>query len=294
MTFRVSAEEYEIIMKKIAESGLNNQDYILRAVLNTTVQSNAELKELLPELKKISTELNRKGNNLNQIATVLNQRGFVDYKNELSQTLSALRTAQEELKNIWQSVKAVSLKSPIKTAIAYVSKEEKTNQKLLSGYNLTAPETTYEEMQITKEVWNKTDGRTYKHYVQSFAPDEEITPEQAHNIAKQFVENCQQFKGFELLIATHQDREHIHTHFILNSVSFEDGHKFQQKSAEFQEMKDLSDKIKSRVIQQAELIEKLNESDLELKKAEELQNRLREKEKHWQNEVKRSREEPSL
>ena len=98
-------------------------------------------------------------------------------------------------------------------------------------------------MQITKEVWNKTDGRTYKHYVQSFAPDEEITPEKAHFIAKEFVERCPQFKGFEVLIVTHQDREHIHTHFILNSVSFEDGHKFQQKSTELQEMKDLSDKI---------------------------------------------------
>ena len=140
-------------------------------------------------------------------------------------------------------IKAVSSKSPIKTAIAYVSNKEKTEQKLLSGYNLTAPETAYDEMQITKEVWNKTGGRTYKHYVQSFAPDEKITPEQAHTIAKEFVESCPQFKGFEVLIATHQDREHIHTHFILNSVSFEDGHKFQQKSTELQEMKDLSDKI---------------------------------------------------
>lgn len=140
-------------------------------------------------------------------------------------------------------IKAVSSKSPIKTAIAYVSKDEKTNQKLLSGYNLSSPETAYDEMQITKEIWNKTNGRTYKHYVQSFAPDEAVTSEQAHAIAKEFVESCPQFKGFEVLIATHQDREHIHTHFILNSVSFEDGHKFQQKSTELQEMKDLSDKI---------------------------------------------------
>ena len=140
-------------------------------------------------------------------------------------------------------IKAVSSKSPIKTAITYVSQKEKTEQKLLSGYNLSSIETSYEEMQVTKLLWNKTDGRTYKHYVQSFAPDEEITPEQAHAIANEFVESCPQFKGFEVLIATHQDREHIHTHFIVNSVSFEDGHKFQQKSTELQEMKDLSDKI---------------------------------------------------
>lgn len=102
MTFRVSAEEYEIIIKKIAESGLNNQEYILRAVLNTTVQSNAELKELLPKLKRVSTELNRQGNNLNQIATILNQRGYVDYKNTLSQTLEAVQDAIEGVKEVWQ------------------------------------------------------------------------------------------------------------------------------------------------------------------------------------------------
>lgn len=102
MTFRVSAEEYEIIIKKIAESGLNNQEYILRAVLNTTVQSNAELKELLPKLKRVNTELNRQGNNLNQIATILNQRGYVDYKNTLSQTLEAVQDAIEGVKEVWQ------------------------------------------------------------------------------------------------------------------------------------------------------------------------------------------------
>ncbi|MDE7137496.1 MAG: MobC family plasmid mobilization relaxosome protein [Ruminococcus sp.] len=102
MTFRVSADEYEVIMKKIAESGLNNQEYILRAVLHTTIQSNTELKELLPELKKVSTELNRQGNNLNQIATVLNQQGYVDYKNTLPQTLEAVQNAIEGVKEVWQ------------------------------------------------------------------------------------------------------------------------------------------------------------------------------------------------
>ena len=140
-------------------------------------------------------------------------------------------------------IKAVSSKAPISTAIDYVSKDEKTESKLLSGYNLTSPGTAMDEMQATKEVWGKTGGRTYKHFVQSFAPDENITPEQAHEIATQFAEQCPLFKGFEVLIATHKDREHIHTHFVVNSVNFEDGHKFQMKSTELQDMKDLSDKL---------------------------------------------------
>ncbi len=105
MTFRVSAEEYETIMKKIADSGLNNQEYILKAVMQAPIIRNEDLKELVIELKHQGTELNRQGNNINQIAAQLNARGFVDYKNELPQTLSALRTAQEELKNLWQSLR---------------------------------------------------------------------------------------------------------------------------------------------------------------------------------------------
>lgn len=143
-------------------------------------------------------------------------------------------------------IKAVSSKAPISTAIDYVSKDEKTEDKLLSGYNLTSPDTAMDEMQTTKELWNKTDGRTYKHFVQSFAPEEKITPQQAHAVAQEFARECSQFQGFEVLIATHKDKEHIHTHFILNSVSFEDGHKFQMKSTELQEMKELSDSICSR------------------------------------------------
>ena len=105
MTFKVSAEEYEIIMKKIADSGLNNQKYILRAVIQAPIVKTDDLKELVIELKKQGMELNRQGNNINQITTQLNARKFVDYKNELSQTLSTLRTAQEELKSLWQSLR---------------------------------------------------------------------------------------------------------------------------------------------------------------------------------------------
>lgn len=105
MTFRLSEEEHRQLQERISKSGLSSQEYILRAVLHTTVQSNTELKEMLPELKKVSTELSRQGNNLNQIATVLNQRGYVDYKNTLPQTLEAVRHATEEVKELWQSLR---------------------------------------------------------------------------------------------------------------------------------------------------------------------------------------------
>lgn len=140
------------------------------------------------------------------------------------------------------TIKAVSSKSGIGTIIGYVTKKEKTEAKLLSGYNCS-PESVAEEMMVTKMTWNKTDGRTYKHFVQSFHKDESITPEMAHKLANEFVRACPQFRGFEVLVATHKDREHVHTHFIMNSVSFEDGHKFRMHKSELQQMKDISDRL---------------------------------------------------
>lgn len=64
-----------------------------------------------------------------------------------------------------------------------------------------------------------------------------------------------------------------------------------QKNSEIQELLSMEQTLKSKIVQQAELIENLNESDLELKKAEELQKRLKEKEKSWQNELKKYQEE---
>lgn len=139
-------------------------------------------------------------------------------------------------------IKAISSKAGISTALDYVTKDEKTKKKLVSGLNCE-PDTAKEEMQATKELWGKTKGRTYKHFVQSFAPEEKIDPEQAHRIACRMAAERPEWKGFEVLIATHQDKDHIHSHFIVNSVSFEDGHKLQQSRADLQNMKDMSDEI---------------------------------------------------
>lgn len=133
--------------------------------------------------------------------------------------------------------------SDIKHIINYVTRKEKTiGKKLCSAYNCNI-DTAAKEMQITKELYNKTKGRTYKHFVQSFPPNEEITPEQAHQIAKEFIEQCPLFSDFEVLYATHVDKDHIHTHFVVNSVSFMDGHKFQMSKKDLHDMKVLSNKL---------------------------------------------------
>lgn len=139
-------------------------------------------------------------------------------------------------------IKAVSSRARIKTILNYVMKEEKTEKKLLSCLNCT-PDMVQEQMEFTKRLWGKNGGRTYKHFVQSFAPEENIDPVQAHQIACQLAASRPEWQDFEVLIATHEDKKHIHTHFVVNSVSCVDGHKIQQSKAELQAMKDYSDQL---------------------------------------------------
>lgn len=134
-------------------------------------------------------------------------------------------------------IKAVSSKAGIGQAIDYVTKEEKTEDKLVSGLHCEA-NTVKDEMQATKKLWGKTGGRTYKHFVQSYHEDEHITPEQAHKNAIELAKNTEAWKGHEVLIATHIDRGHIHSHFIVNSVNFENGYKLQWSKADLRDLKD--------------------------------------------------------
>lgn len=76
-----------------------------------------------------------------------------------------------------------------------------------------------------KEIWNKTGGRDYLHSIISFHKDENITHEQALQFGKDIAENDPFYKDFQTLIAVHQDRDHVHIHFVSNSVSYVDGHK---------------------------------------------------------------------
>lgn len=134
-------------------------------------------------------------------------------------------------------IKAVSSKAGIGQALDYVTKEEKTEDKLVSGLHCE-PDTVKDEMQATKELWGKTGGRTYKHFVHSYHEDEHITPKQAHKNAVELAKGTEAWKGHEVLIATHIDRGHIHTHFIVNSVNYENGHKLQWSKADLQNLKD--------------------------------------------------------
>ncbi len=139
-------------------------------------------------------------------------------------------------------IKAINSRASIANIIRYITKNEKTDFKLIGSVNCS-PDSVIEQMKLTKMLWNKTDGRQYKHFIQSFPPNEEITHEEAHKIAEELISNWDKFDGYEVIFATHKDRKHIHTHIVVNSVNFETGEKFRYSKKDLQDFKDLSDKI---------------------------------------------------
>ena len=140
------------------------------------------------------------------------------------------------------TVKAISSKKRLTAAIDYITKEEKVIDRYVSGVNCDA-DSAKQQMFITKHLYGKDTGVQYKHYVQSFHKDEKSSAEEAHEVALELVGAVRKFAGHEVLVATHQDKDHIHTHFIVNSVSFEDGRKIQTGPHFLQHLRDLSDAV---------------------------------------------------
>ena len=124
-------------------------------------------------------------------------------------------------------------------AARYVQRPEATaDGQFVTGINCLA-ETAVQQMQLTKEQYHKTGGYIAWHGYQSFKPGE-VTPEECHQIG---VETAQRLWGdrFQVLVTTHLDRHHLHNHFILNSVSFVDGKKYNYSKQELYYMREVSD-----------------------------------------------------
>ena len=131
----------------------------------------------------------------------------------------------------------------MKNVLAYVARTEKTkseDKQYVTTLNCNTA-TAYEEMLATKNAYHKNSGRMYYHLVQSFPKGDDTPSELAHRIAVELAEKA--FGKYECVVATHIDREHIHSHIVFNSVSFEDGRKYHSNGNTVQDLMDLSDEI---------------------------------------------------
>ncbi len=135
--------------------------------------------------------------------------------------------------------------SVMHAVINYCIQERKTfdrnsKRRLVSGINCDGANS-FREFMATKKVYCKDNGVFFYHYAQSFSPTEKLTPEEAHEVSLEFAEKA--WPGHEVMVATHCDAEHIHSHFVINSVGFESGMKLRQSPSTLRHLRKLSDEI---------------------------------------------------
>ena len=130
----------------------------------------------------------------------------------------------------------------LKSVMRYVSQVNKTlwdGQQLVSGIGCQ-PETAFDEFLSTKLLHHKDGGVMFYHMVQSFPKGAAIDPRAAHEAARRL---AGYFEGCEVLVCTHTDREHIHSHCIINSVNFETGKKVHIADKQIQALRVRNDQI---------------------------------------------------
>lgn len=119
----------------------------------------------------------------------------------------------------------------------YATQDGKTEQKLfVSGINCL-PEIAVKQMIMTKRQFDKADKILAFHAIQSFKPGE-ITPQECHEIGIQLAREMWGDR-FQVVVATHLDKAHLHTHFAINSVSFLDGKKYNSCKAANRRLRDV-------------------------------------------------------
>ena len=137
-------------------------------------------------------------------------------------------------------IKRIASKATPKKIVSYLTQEEKTEEKLIGGKDCD-PDNIVNDFNMTQELYGKTGGVKYHHIIQSFSPEDNITPEKAHEIGKELAES--QFKGFEVFVVTHKDKDHIHNHLVVNSVSFENGLKYNASKKSLWDIKRESNRL---------------------------------------------------
>ena len=133
-------------------------------------------------------------------------------------------------------------RAAMRGVMLYVMQEKKTTwegEPLVSGINCQ-PQSVYDDFINTKLLYHKDGGVMFYHMVQSFPKGAAVDPRRTHEAARRLAEY---FGGCEVLVCTHVDREHIHSHCVINSVNFETGKKLHMAKEQLQELMRRNDAI---------------------------------------------------
>ena len=138
--------------------------------------------------------------------------------------------------------KGTQSRAAMRGVMLYVMQEKKSaweGAPLVSGINCQ-PQSVYDDFINTKLLYHKDGGVMFYHMVQSFPKGAAVNPRQAHEAARRLAEY---FDGCEVLVCTHVDREHIHSHCVINSVNFDTGKKLHMAKEQLQELMRRNDMI---------------------------------------------------
>ena len=138
-------------------------------------------------------------------------------------------------------IKIKNIKSNLQAVINYGKNGDKTENGILVSSVNCSVDTAYEEMALTKKFFHKEDNILGYHIIQSFKGDE-VSPKLVNQIGKELAEELWGDK-YQVVICTHINKENIHNHIILNSVSFVDGYKYHNSKAQIAFLKETSDRL---------------------------------------------------
>ena len=134
----------------------------------------------------------------------------------------------------------------MRNVLEYVLRDEKVKEGYVFINGPYAGETVnYDELYQTwikeKQLWGKDSGRMYAHNIISFHKDEKVSPEEVLEIGKAYAEK--HFPGHQYVISVHQDKDHLHCHIVVNSVSYIDGHKLHQTKHDLERQKEFTNNL---------------------------------------------------
>ena len=138
-------------------------------------------------------------------------------------------------------MKIKTIKSNLQAVINYGKNGDKTDNGILVSSINCSVQTAYEEMSLTKKFFHKENKTLGYHIIQSFKGNE-VTPEKANKIGQELARELWGDK-YQVIICTHINKENVHNHMILNSVSFVDGKKYHNSNEEIALMRDTSDRL---------------------------------------------------
>lgn len=134
------------------------------------------------------------------------------------------------------------IKTTLEKSIDYICDKDKTDENILISTFACGHETASIEFNLTRKNWNSSSKNLARHLIQSFDPEDNLTPGLAHEIGIKLAEESLKGK-YEYVLTTHIDKGHIHNHILFNNVSFIDGKAYNSNKKSYHKIRNISDKL---------------------------------------------------